>query len=341
MNVRLFAGFVVGLSACAPSERASSGQGQAEEPCAAADGDWGWQKLGVVGGLPEAAAAGDGILAPALVATPEHGVLHLWYTQKTGSKYALFHATSVDQGATFASPTELTGLPLGGMNAYASVWLEPARGQYHLVFGSGTLAAATSDDGVAFTLAPVPVLRASFDAQRFDALSVLYPTRVAGVATDPAATLFFSGFDGRNLRIGRATEQADGTFAVDPPRPVIDLGAASDFDNAAVAEPHVERAFGRWWMWYGGYDTSRTNPGPYRIGSASSDDGITWKKHGVAIDLGKSGTDAWSTRDPALVVTGGRRLMFYAGLGDDGRYRLHRAATDQTRNVTCLSESHD
>jgi hypothetical protein len=109
---------------------------------------------------------------------------------------------------------------------------------------------------------------------------------------------------------------------------VVEPGASTDFDNAATAQPHVQRAFGRWWMWYGGYDTSHSNPGPYRIGSASSADGVVWDKHGVAVDLSPKGSDAWSTRDPALVVAAGRWLMLYVGLGDDRRYRLHRAASD-------------
>jgi hypothetical protein len=306
-------------SAEEPELRAQSSFEQAR--CRAPDPDWEWRRLGVVRGLPDAAAAGDGMLAPALV---EHaGVLHLWYSQKTASRYALFHGESRDGGESFAAPTQVTGLGDDHLNAYPSVWRE--NGTYKLLFGSGSFKLATSDDGVHFTLAPSAVLRASFDPARFDAFSILYPNRVSDGA---GAVIFFSGYDGHRIRIGRATEQVDGSFSVDPPRPVVELGTPTDFDNAAVAQPHVQRAFERWWMWYGGYDTSHTNPGPYRIGSASSADGVVWKKHGVVVDLSETGSDAWSTRDPALVPLAGRWLMFYVGLGDDGRYRLHRAASD-------------
>jgi hypothetical protein len=291
------------------------------DPCSMPEGDWGFQKLGVVHGLPEADRSGDGVLAPALV---EHeGVLHLWFTQKISTSYSLFHSESRDQGSSFTSPVETTGLGDAHLNAYPTVWRED--GAFKLLFGSGSFKLATSEDGVHFTLGTSPILGASFVADRFDALSVLYPSRVAD---DAGAVLFFSGYDGHHVRIGRALQSDTGAFSVDPPRPVLDLGAPTDFDNAAVAQPHVQRAFGRWWMWYGGYDTSHTNPGPYRIGSASSADGVAWTKHGVAVDLSATGSDAWSTRDPALVPSAERWLMFYVGLGDDGRYRLHRAASD-------------
>jgi hypothetical protein len=292
-----------------------------DSACRAPDGDWGWTKLGPLSGLPEASQPGDGALSPTVLDVD--GVLHVWYAEKTGSSYTLLHTTSTDDGATFAMPAVVTGLGADHMAAYPSVTRE--NGHYDMLFGSGTFQRATSDDGVAFTLSPAPLLRASFDSSRFDALSILYPSRV----TDgDSTTLFFSGFDGHHVRIGRALEQADGSFVVDPPRPVVDLGAPTDFDNSAAAQPHVERAFGRWWMWYGGYDVSHTNPGPYRIGTATSDDGVVWEKHGVALDLSSQGTDAWSTRDPALVPRVGRWLMIYVGLGDDGRYRLHRATSD-------------
>jgi hypothetical protein len=317
------------FAACAapevrPEETQPSAATSAEPArCRAPDPDWRWRKLGAVIGLPEAERAGDGVLTPALV---EHdGALHLWFTQKTGVDHVLFHSESRDGGETFATPSPATGLGEGRVNAYPTVWRE--NGAFKLLFGSGSIKLATSDDGVHFTLAPSSVLSASFAADRFDALSVLYPNRVSDEARF-GAVLFFSGYDGRHVRIGRAVEQADGRFAVDPPRPVVDLGAADEFDNAAVAQPHVQRAFGQWWMFYGGYDTSHTNPGPYRIGSASSADGVVWNKHGVAVELSESGSDAWSTRDPALVPWPGGWLMFYVGLGDDGRYRLHRAASD-------------
>lgn len=311
------------LVACASPEASleSSSASIARAACDVSEPFSSFHKLGLVRGLPEAAAVGDGVLSPAVI---EHeGVLHLWYAEKVGTKYTLFHSESRDGGESFSSPIAATGLGDAHANAYPTVWRED--GTFKLIFGSGTFKVATSDDGVHFTLASAPILGASFVADRFDALSVVYPNRVAD---GDGAVLFFSGYDGRRVRIGRAVQNAEGSFVVDPPRPILDLGAATDFDNAAVAQSHVQRAFDQWWMLYGGYDTSRSSPGPYRIGMASSPDGLTWTKHGVALELSTNGTDAWSTRDPALVPAGDHWLLFYVGMGDDGRYRLHRATSD-------------
>jgi hypothetical protein len=309
------------LAACAvPDESLPDAALSSQTRCAPPETGGGWHKLGVVRGLPEPERSGDGVIAPSLVL--HEGGLHLWYTQKTGVTHSLFHTVSHDGGASFEAPVAVLGLG-EGLNAYPHVWRE--QGSFAMLFGSGSIKLATSADGVRFTLAPSSVLSASFEADRFDALSVLYPNRVVD---ETGPVLYFSGYDGRRMRIGRAASREDGSFSVDPPHPVVDLGAAVDFDNTAVAQAHVQRISGQWRMWYGGYDTSVSNPGPYRIGSATSADGLVWKKHGVAVDLGAAGTDAWSTRDPVVVATKGSWQMFYVGLGDDGRYRLHRATND-------------
>jgi len=297
---------LVFLAACAAAPSAPEVRSDEVRSCALA-----WTKLGPLASAP--ASPGDGALAPALLDVD--GTLHLWWSEKTGTRYAMKHAVSADEGETFGAPEPVTGLGDEHLNAYPSVWREGAA--IHMAFGSGSIKLATSEDGVAFSVLTTALLRASFQPERFDALSVLYPHR----AED--GVLFFSGYDGQRVRIGRAVTGADGAYVVEPPRPVLEPGLG--FDNTSVAQPHVVRARDGWLMFYGGYDTATTNPGPYRIGAATSADGITWSKLGVVLDLSPSGTDAWSTRDPALARTRRGWLMVYAGLGDDGRYRLHRA----------------
>ncbi len=321
--------FLAGLLFCAcatpvpapePLELGSEAS-EVRAACRAPSADWAFSKLGVVRGLPDAERAGDGLLAPA--ALVHEGRLHLWFVVKTGLRHTLLHAVSEDGGASFAPPEAVEGTGDDHVTAYPSVWRQD--GRFMLLYGSGSFSIAASHDGVRFERVNERVLGASFVPGRFDALSILYPSRVWH---EDASVLFFAGFDGHRVRIGRALAAADGAYVVDPPEPVVDLGDATAFDNTSVAQPHVRRAFDRYWMWYGGYDTSRTNPGPYRIGFAESDDGVVWRKHGVALELSEHGSDAWSTRDPALVPFSGRWLMFYAGLGEDGRYRLHRATSE-------------
>jgi predicted GH43/DUF377 family glycosyl hydrolase len=102
----------------------------------------------------------------------------------------------------------------------------------------------------------------------------------------------------------------------------LNVGAASEFDNKSVAQSAVVFFGGEQIHFYGAYDTRKTNPGPYRIGWATSVDGLAWTKKGIAIELGATGDDAFSARDPAVLRRGKGWLMVYAGYGSDRRYRL-------------------
>jgi len=94
-----------------------------------------------------------------------------------------------------------------------------------------------------------------------------------------------------------------------------------------VAQSALVLEGGTWLLWYGAYDTSLTNPGPYRVALATSRDGLAFEKHGLTLELGEAGPEAWSTRDPAVLRTSEGWLMIYSGMGDDGRYRLMRATS--------------
>ena len=97
---------------------------------------------------------------------------------------------------------------------------------------------------------------------------------------------------------------------------------------SAPAGADLLDAGGRYLMWYGGYDLSVTNPGPYRVGLAESLDGLTWEKRGVAVELAEAGADAWSTRDPAVAADERGYIMLYVGMAPDRVYRLLRAEAD-------------
>lgn len=278
---------------------------------------WGWASHGVILEDPDA-GANEGLLAPSLV--ERDGTLHLFYTRKAGALHRIWHAESTD-GATWTGAAEATGLGDDPVLAYPAVLVED--GRFRMWVGSGTFDLAESEDGVAWTIVAESVLRPS-DVGGFGALSLLYPT----VAPTPDGyVMWFTGYDGAQLRIGRATSPDGVAWTVSPAEPVLSPGAATGFDNKAVAGPHALRVGDQWLLWYGGYDTSKTNPGPYRVGVATSTDGVAWQKAGVSLDLPAAGPDAWSTRDPAVLPRPDGWLMIYAGLGTDQRYRLLRATS--------------
>jgi len=194
-------------------------------------------------------------------------------------------------------------------------------------YGSGSIDLAQSLDGVEWTMIASGVLKPGGDGA-FDSLSVLYPNVVA-VPTGFA--MYYTGFDGQAFGVGRA-ESTDGTTWVrSPTEAVLTRGSSADFDNHAVAQPDAVLLGSRTLLWYGGYDTSMANPGPYRIGLAESADGTLFERKGVTLDLTPSGVEAWSTRDPAVVRWRGQWTMAYSAMGDDSRYRIAVAVSD-----TCI-----
>lgn len=302
---------------CTPADRAAplgrSGYGM--------DG-WGWTSHGVILEDPDAPANG-GLLAPTLV--ERDGVLHLFYTRKDATLHRIWHATSTD-GVAFSVAGEVSGLGDDPVLAYPTALVED--GRFRMWVGSGTIDLAESEDGDAWTVVAESVLRPG-DTGTVGPLSLLYPSVIADAG---GYAMWFTGYDGAQLRIGRATSQDGVAWTVAPLAPVLSPGTATAFDNKATAAPRVVPDGGRLLMWYSGYDTSQTNPGPYRIGLAASLDGVTWDKAGVSVDLHPdspdAGPDAWSTRDAAVVRWGGGWLMVYAGLAPDQRYRLLRATSD-------------
>jgi len=88
------------------------------------------------------------------------------------------------------------------------------------------------------------------------------------------------------------------------------LGPSLLQDSQIAGYPEVVKVGATYRMWYGGYNGSN-----YRILAATSSDGATWTKLGVAIDLGPAGSqDAYYAVLPRVVFVGGQYMMWYTGL---------------------------
>ncbi len=280
---------------------------------------WHWKKTGRVAGLPEPAKALDGNLGPALVVAGD--TLHLYFTKKEGLQHRIHHATSTD-GASWTAPVLVEGLGNGSVVGLPSVHWTGER--FRMWYGSGSIDLAESVDGATWTVVKTGTLMRGASGD-FDSYSVLYPSAAVEAS---GVTLFFTGYDGADYAIGRAVSNDGLAFTRSPKAAVLVRGPAGALDNRAVAQPCVVRTGGRYRMWYGAYDTSKTNPGPYRVALAESDDGVAFEKRGLTLELAATGDDAYSTRDPAVVRWRGQWLMVYSGMGDDSRYRLLTATSD-------------
>lgn len=249
----------------------------------------------------------EGALAPSVVLTDTG--LHLLWMHKFGVQSTLWASSSAD-GQAWTPPERVNGLEEG--SSYPSLMHDS--GQFQLWYGSGSIAHATSDDGVTFT--PTDTVLRAGDAE-FDALSLLYPQ---AVRTEVGVDLWYTGFDGARFAIGQADCDANARSCTGA-GPVLER-RPDDWDNAAVAMPEVVIHAGEQHIWYGGYDTIIADPGPWRIGR------IDGEQRRISLPLTDSGPEAWSTRDPAVVPWNGGWLMIYTAMGDDGIYRLMSATSD-------------
>ena len=112
---------------------------------------------------------------------------------------------------------------------------------------------------------------------------------------------------------GNAMGQTELTKYVE--NPVLNLGAPGEFDDSSVSNPVVLYDDGIYKMWYNG---SGGDPCPsYRVGYATSPDGINWEKHGVVLDVG-SGWERCAVMHPVVLRDGDTYKMWYTGHSGTG-----------------------
>lgn len=141
--------------------------------------------------------------------------------------------------------------------------------------------------------------------------------------------MWYSGSDGSNTRIGYAAWNGvsdEWNKFSDVGGYVLNIGTAGSWDDVYVISPTVLYANGIYHMWYTGYDG-----GNWRIGYATSSDGITWKKYncngGPVLNLGVGG--AWDdahVHSPTVLFDGAKFHMWYSG-HDGARYRIGYATS--------------
>jgi predicted GH43/DUF377 family glycosyl hydrolase len=137
--------------------------------------------------------------------------------------------------------------------------------------------------------------------------------------------------DGTKTQIGYA-ESYDGIKWTHHPTPVLRIGPEGAWDDEDVETPTVVKYNGIYHLWYcarGSLNESEDAfpENTYRIGHATSPDGIHWTKdpNNPVIPLGKIYIDwDWAcTAEPTVVVEDGTFKMWYLG-GDvyKGKFRL-------------------
>jgi predicted GH43/DUF377 family glycosyl hydrolase len=171
---------------------------------------------------------------------------------------------------------------------------------------------ATSADGRAWTKSGInPVMDispATFYSTDISGTSLLYDNGVFKA--------WFTGYDGNFMRIGYATSANGITWTVDNANaPVLNTGTTGSWDYLGVAFPTVIKDNGIYKMWFSGYDGTT-----WRIGYATSTDGINWTKYtyngtdSPLIDVSGSGPDTYGAYAAFVEKDGTVYKMYYTGI---------------------------
>ncbi|MCH7886564.1 MAG: T9SS type A sorting domain-containing protein [Candidatus Marinimicrobia bacterium] len=168
---------------------------------------------------------------------------------------------------------------------------------------------ATSTDGVSWTKhASNPVLdigaSGSWDDERVSPGAVIFD--------GSSYKMWYWGYDGANWRTGYATSTDGIDWTKHASNPVMDLGAAGEWDDFWAGISAVIFNGSDYQGWYIGGDGPSFN---FRTGYATSPDGITWTKHASnpVMDFSAGEWDNASAGVGAVIYNGSIYEMWYEG----------------------------
>ncbi|HEY3051474.1 MAG TPA: hypothetical protein VGJ40_07075 [Gaiellaceae bacterium] len=302
-----------------------------------------------VGGLGTAfdgrQASGLAVAAPA-GASPKF-VGFYWGTRGSDFKPRLGEATSTDGSGWAKAPVSApNGGALFGLGNPAAFdnggQRDPSviddSATYHLFF-TGLSSGGTRSIGYASTPEDAATKQpdnASWSARSqllagdgsgFDASGVAHPSVIKDGAT---YVMYYAGLDSSGgAKIGRATASAPNGPYTRTAGPVLDIGAATEFDATSVKDPVVVQAgAGDYRMLYTGVETleGRTIE---RVGYATSSDGVTWTKRGVVLDpsLTAYASNESGIEPSGLLIDGSTLHVWTSGVDRSGRTRGGHAST--------------
>lgn len=135
------------------------------------------------------------------------------------------------------------------------------------------------------------------------------------IKDSPIYKMWYAASDGSAMRIGYATSDDGKNWSKHPDNPVLDVGAADDWDEQQVTCPHVIMNGTTYKMWYTGKD----NEGNYGLGYATSSNGSVWNKYSgnPVLTPGAHGTwDHLGVLCPSVLMDGNVYRMWYYGKSD-------------------------
>ncbi|MBU1752430.1 T9SS type A sorting domain-containing protein [bacterium] len=266
-----------------------------------------------------------GVMSPSVL---YDGILYrMWYTGYDGSKMKIGYAIGERPSPAYLnSQVEWVKYPanlnLGTDTSHPSVLFNGDKYHAWYVTDNG-INYAKSTDGVVWEEYPSnPVLTDGSDGE-WDRDFVSQPS----VVYDGALyRMWFTGYDGSNMKIGYATSTDGVDWHKHTINSVLDLGINGSWDDAGVSGPSVLYFDGLYRMWFTGYDGSNM-----RIGYATSTDGMDWNKYGTNSVLNLGANDDWDyvgVSSPSVLWDGILYHLFYTGYDGDKMRVGYATSTD-------------
>lgn len=127
--------------------------------------------------------------------------------------------------------------------------------------------------------------------------------------------LWYHSYDGRTRRIGLATSPDGLLWTKYAGNPVLDIGSPGTWEDAQIAEPRVVKVGDEYRMYYMGLSSST---GGWRIGFATSHDGIHWEKYAKNPVFGPTpgAWDSSSTQMGGLLFEDDIWHLWYSGYAE-------------------------
>ncbi|HSG67596.1 MAG TPA: hypothetical protein VK994_02740, partial [Bacteroidales bacterium] len=270
-----------------------------------------------------------------------NGTYHMYYAGFDGVSYRIGHATSTD-GINWAKDPLNPVLDVGPIGSWEeSLVYVPCivhDGTIFHLFYDGALGwaenvgHATSTDGSNFTKDPAnPVLTIGSPGSWDD--TQVFPMSGSVIYENNTFKMWFGGGNASNVwQVGYATSNDGTNWTKHSGNPVLSPGAAGSWDDYSVIPGTVYHDGSILYLWYSGC----TEENRWRVGLATSSDGIIWEKNPCCpvLDFGPAG--AWDSQqawDAAIIFdnASGTFKMWYTGGGwNAGRMGY---ATGQSQNI--------
>lgn len=184
---------------------------------------------------------------------------------------------------------------------------------------------AWSEDGISWNIHPEPILSVGEDGEWDDYL--LFESSV--VYTNGQYHMWYGGYDDEEYtpRIGYAISPDGINWEKDMENnPVLEGGIVGSYLEGWVCYPNVMYHDGMFEMWFSGHDVFEH----YRIGYASSEDGIEWDyvTEEPVLSIGENETwDDIMVCRPSVIIDDNQYKMWYAG-NNGSRYKIGFATGD-------------